>query len=110
MNENNEHSDTAPDDTDQTQDTIYDVDGVVREAFVDGIAQSIEDNDSDAIRDALRDLHESEVGDVLAAIEEDDRDTLVELAGDDFDFAALTEVDEAIRLAICRKSSQPPGC
>ena len=100
MTENNEHSDTTPDNTDQTQDTIYDVDGVVREAFVDGIAQSIEDNDSDAIRDALRDLHESEVGDLLAAIEEDDRDTLVELAGDDFDFAALTEVDEAIRLAI----------
>ena len=100
MTENNEHSDTAPDNTDQTQDTIYDVDGAVREAFVDGIAQSIENNDSDAIRDALRDLHESEVGDLLAAIEEDDRDTLVELAGDDFDFAALTEVDEAIRLAI----------
>ncbi len=84
----------------QNADTIYDDSGVVLESVVEEIEQSIENKDEDAVRVALRDLHESEVGDILEAIEEEGRDGLVELAGDDFDFAALTEVDEAIRLGI----------
>jgi len=84
----------------ELQETIYSDDGVVLESVVEGIEQSIDTSDSDAVRDALRDLHESEVGDILEAVEEERRDKLVELAGDDFDFAALTEVDEAIRVAI----------
>ena len=48
----------------------------------------------------LLDLHESEVGDILQALEVEERDLLVELAGDTFDFAALTEVDEAVRVGI----------
>lgn len=83
-----------------TAETIYDDDGTLLEAFVEGLEQSIANEDEAAVRESLRDLHESEVGDILEALEQPQRDKLVALAGDDFDFAALTEVDEAIRLSI----------
>ena len=80
--------------------TIYDEDGDVREELVDSIGTAVEGGEASSIREAITDLHEAELGDVLEALEDDQRDRFVELAGDDFDFAALTEVDEAIRLGI----------
>lgn len=45
-------------------------------------------------------LHESEMGDLLATLEPAERQELVALLGESFDYSALTEVDEAIRLEI----------
>ncbi len=42
-------------------------------------------------------LHASDAGDVLEALEPDERVALVQMLGDKFDFLALTEVDESIR-------------
>ena len=92
---------TAPEEgAEVAVETIYSEDGVVLESVVETIREAIENRDQEAIQEALDGLHESEVGDILATIEEDQRDTLVELAGDMFNFASLTEVDEAIRLGI----------
>lgn len=85
---------------DKTSETIYSEDGFVREDIVETISGAIEASDAAVVRETLRHLHESEVGDILEAVDEAARSKLVELAGDDFDFAALTEVDEAIRLEI----------
>ena len=93
--------DTAPEEElEAAVETIYSDDGVVLESVVETIREAIENRDQEAIQEALSGLHESEVGDILATIEDDQRDTLVELAGDFFNFASLTEVDEAIRLGI----------
>src|SRR5439155_13838954 len=46
------------------------------------------------------DLHQSELGDLIEALHPEQRQALVRLLGSDFDFSALTEVDEAIRLDI----------
>lgn len=81
-------------------DNIYTDDGIVKETLVGDIEAAIEKGNDEGLRDLLRDLHESEVGDILEALDRDARGELVELAGDEFDFAALTEVDEAIRLQI----------
>ena len=81
---------------------IYDADGVLLQSVVEATEQAIAEDDSDAVRAILRDLHQSEVGDILHAIDEESRDKLVALAGDAFDFAALTEVDEIGR-ASCRE-------
>ena len=43
------------------------------------------------------DLHESDLGAVLEALDPEQRPRLVELLGIDFDFTALTEVDDAVR-------------
>ncbi len=95
---------TEPTDSDEIGETgfnsIYSDDGALLETVVESVEESIANSDGDALRATLRDLHESEVGDILEAIGDDNRARLVELAGEDFDFAALTEVDEAIRLGI----------
>ncbi|WP_297113376.1 magnesium transporter [uncultured Devosia sp.] len=45
-------------------------------------------------------LHHSDVGDVLEQLDAEERLALVGALGDKFDFSALTEVDESIRLEI----------
>ena len=84
----------------QQAPNIYTEDGVLRSSVVENIVQLLEQSDDGALRKALHDLNESEVADILEVIDGDARRRLVELGGDEFDFAALTEVDEAIRLEI----------
>ena len=76
---------------------IYGDDGVVRSNYLARIGAAIADRDTQVLRQEVVDLHQSELGDVIEALLPDQRRALVELLGDDFDFAALTEVDDAIR-------------
>ncbi len=79
---------------------IYDADGVVRAHFLAQVGAAIADRDIITLRKDVLDLHQSELGDLLEALMPEQRRALVELLGKDFDFSALTEVDEAIRLEI----------
>ena len=79
---------------------IYDEEGQLREDFVAEVSDAIEANDAEGVRERLQGLHEAEQADVLEALDEDERQSMVQLAGESFDYAALTEVDEAIRLDI----------
>src|SRR5216684_8260524 len=53
--------------------------------------------DAPFLREVVAELHEADLGDLIAALEPDDRVSLVELTGTDFDFSALNEVDDAVR-------------
>ncbi|RUV45481.1 MULTISPECIES: magnesium transporter [unclassified Mesorhizobium] len=79
---------------------IYGEDGAVRSAFLAQIGAAIADRDTLILKREVDDLHQSELGDLLEALHPEQRRALVELLGSDFDFSALTEVDEAIRLDI----------
>lgn len=79
---------------------IYDADGVVLASFLAHIGAAIADRDTLTLKQDVAALHESELGHLLEALQPDQRRSLVELLGTDFDFSALTEVDEAIRLDI----------
>ena len=79
---------------------IYAEDGSVRHDFLASLGAAIADRDTLWLHDNIVSLHESELGDVLESINTPQRQALVRLLGDAFDFAALTEVDEAIRLEI----------
>ena len=79
---------------------IYGEDGAVRASFLGQIGAAIADRDTITLKREVNDLHQSELGDVLEALHPEQRRALVELLGSDFDFSALTEVDEAIRLDI----------
>jgi magnesium transporter len=79
---------------------IYGEDGSVRHDFLASLGAAIADRDTLWLREHVVNLHESELGDVLESINTPQRKALVRLLGDEFDFAALTEVDEAIRLEI----------
>ncbi|TIW96450.1 MAG: magnesium transporter [Mesorhizobium sp.] len=79
---------------------IYGEDGVVLSSFLAQIGAAIADRDTLTLKHEVDDLHQSELGDLLEALHPDQRRALVELLGADFDFSALTEVDEAIRMEI----------
>ena len=79
---------------------IYDDDGVVRSSFLAHIGAAIADRDTLTLKKDVGALHQSEVGDLIEALMPEQRRALVELMGSDFDFTALTEVDDAIRLDI----------
>ena len=72
-------------------------DGKIRRQFVEEIARAIHAVDTAFLRTAVAELHEADLGDLIAALEPDDRVSLVELTGTDFDFSALNEVDGAVR-------------
>jgi len=72
-------------------------DGEIRPAFVEEIARRIEANDTAFLRAVVAELHEADLGDLVAALEPEDRVSLVEMTGTDFDFSALNEVDDTVR-------------
>lgn len=76
---------------------IYDDDGAIRADFLDQINSALENNNISALTFAVYNLHESELGDLLEALEPGDRQNLVASLGENFDFSALTEVDASIR-------------
>src|ERR1035438_724281 len=72
-------------------------DGEIRHQFVEEIARAIQLADTPFLRAVVGELHEADLGDLIAALEPDDRVSLVELTGTDFDFSALNEVDDSVR-------------
>ncbi|MBD0414843.1 magnesium transporter [Oryzicola mucosus] len=86
--------------SDAVHPEIYDEEGVVRASFLASIGAAIADRDTLALKHEVSRLHQSEMGDVLEALMPEQRLALVDLMGADFDFSALTEVDEAIRMDI----------
>lgn len=72
-------------------------DGSIRKTFVKSVARRIEAADAAGLRTLVGDLHESDMGALIEALPHEQRSRLVELLGIDFDFTALTEVDDAVR-------------
>lgn len=52
------------------------------------------------IATVMEPLHAADVGDVLESLDADERLQLVRLLGDRFDYSALTEVDESVRMEL----------
>src|SRR3984885_6073366 len=77
--------------------SMRDENGEIRPEFVRGMAQAIHDANAPLLRATVAELHEADLGDLIAALEADDRVNLVELTGADFDFSALNEVDDSVR-------------
>jgi magnesium transporter len=76
---------------------LRDEEGAIREDFVRRVSGAIESGDTDALRGLVGDLHEADLGALLEALPSEERPRLVELLGIDFDFTALTEVDDSVR-------------
>lgn len=60
----------------------------------------LEFDNANAIIEMMEPLYEADTGDVLEALNPDERLNLITALGDHFDYAALTQIDEAIRLAL----------
>jgi magnesium transporter len=71
--------------------------GDIRPEFIEEITRCIRAEDAKFLREVVAELHEADLGDLIGALEPDDRVSLVELTGTDFDFSALNEVDDTVR-------------
>ena len=74
-----------------------DEDGDINPEFLRAAADAIDGSDTERLQRLVEDFHESDLGDLLEALDTEHRPRLIELLGADFDFAALTEVDDAVR-------------
>ncbi|ABD07084.1 magnesium transporter [Rhodopseudomonas palustris HaA2] len=77
--------------------SMRDEDGEIRADFVAAISRAIAEENAPFLREIVSDLHEADVGDLIEALDSDERVRLVELTGADFHFSALNEVDETVR-------------
>ena len=57
----------------------------------------------DDVASVVEPLHAADVGDVLESLDADERLHLVRVLGDRFDYSALTEVDESVRVELMDK-------
>jgi magnesium transporter len=72
-------------------------DGAVAPRFIAAIHTALTESDSARLRTLTGKLHEADLGDLIEALDPAERPILVALLGKDFDFAALTEVDDSVR-------------
>jgi magnesium transporter len=89
--------DIADTSADASPDVLRGEDGSIREEFVERVRAAIAGADSATLRRLVGSLHEADTGDLIEALDPDSRPRLVALLGRDFDFTALTEVDDAVR-------------
>jgi magnesium transporter len=78
-------------------DALRDEGGAVRADFVERVAQAIATENSATLRELIGELHQADVGDLIEELDPEQRPRLVKLMGHDFDFSALTEVDDTVR-------------
>jgi magnesium transporter len=71
--------------------------GEIRPDFLEGVQEAIAADDSAALRELAGDLHDADMGDLLEALDAEQRPQLIQLMGPHFDFTALTEVDDTVR-------------
>ncbi len=71
--------------------------GAIRHDYVERVRDAVTHHDSAVLRNLVGDLHEADTGDLIEALEPELRPQLIELMGRDFDFLALTEVDDSVR-------------
>ena len=76
---------------------LRDTDGAIRPEFVETVAEAVAGRDAGLLRALVGELHEADTGDLIEALDAELRPQLIELMGRDFDFTALTEVDDTVR-------------
>jgi magnesium transporter len=71
--------------------------GGLNAAYVERVVAAVEAADAGALHQLVGSLHEADAGDLIEALDPELRPRLIELMGLDFDFTALTEVDDSVR-------------
>ncbi len=87
----------TPDGPETELPVFRDEEGELNPEFLAAAADAIEASDTELLQRLVEDFHESDLGDLIEALEPEHRPRLIELLGSAFDFTALTEVDEAVR-------------
>lgn len=98
-------ADSAPDQTLKPGLRLRDETGAIDANFVEQVSQAVLLSDVTTLRGVVEDMHEADLGALLEALDADERPRLISLLGSDFDFTALTEVDDAVREEILEELS-----
>jgi magnesium transporter len=77
-----------------------DADGNLKPEFCAAVEAAIAGHDVARLKGLAGDLYEADLGALIAALDPDLRPELVRLLGDDFDFSALVELDETVRVQL----------
>jgi magnesium transporter len=91
--------------TETQERPIRDEDGAFDHELVEKVSQALLLSDLTTLRGVVEDMHEADLGALLEALDADERPRLISLLGADFDFTALTEVDDAVREEILEELS-----
>jgi magnesium transporter len=81
-------------------DALRAADGHLNPLWVERLRARLNEDDSAGIVELTEPLHAADMGDLLEALDADERVRLVTILGDKFDFSALTEVDDSVRTEI----------
>jgi magnesium transporter len=76
---------------------LRDAEGAIHPDYVERVNALIRAGDAASLQALCGDLHESDTGDLIEALDPELRPRFVELLGGEFDFTALTEVEDAVR-------------
>lgn len=100
-------TETAPPEsaTEAAELRLRDANGEIDSDFVEQVSQALLLSDLTTLRGVVADMHEADLGALLEALDPEERPRLISLLGADFDFAALTEVDDSIREEILEELS-----
>ncbi|MBN9670909.1 magnesium transporter [Roseibium aggregatum] len=79
---------------------VRDEDERLNPDFIAAVETAIEASDQFALKQLAANLHEADTGDLLETLAADERAAFIHLLGDEFDYTALTETDEAVRLQL----------
>lgn len=79
---------------------VRDAEEQLNPEFIAAVEDAIRTEDQMVLRELAGDLHEADTGDLLETLTADDRAAFIRLLGEDFDYTALTETDEAVRLQV----------
>lgn len=80
--------------------TVRNEDEYLNPEFIAAIEQALQTNDRFKLKQLAANLHEADTGDLLETLGAEQRAKFVRLLEDDFDYTALTEIDEAVRLEL----------
>ena len=79
---------------------VRDEDGDLTREFRAAVSEALEQEDVERLRALAEDLHDSDVADLIEALDTDERPVLVRLLGEDFEFSVLVDVDETVRVQL----------
>lgn len=76
---------------------LREAEGNLNSVWLDRLRALLAANEGPDVIEMMAPLHVSDTGDVIEALDHDERVTLLRLLGEKFDFTALTEVDDSVR-------------
>ncbi len=77
-----------------------DEEGEITLAFREAVSAAIAAGDRERLVALTEDLHEADMADLIQALDAEERPALIHLLGDDFEFSALVDLDETVRVQL----------